>query len=240
MVGQAEPPADRSSLVLFEEEAPAGKIQTTGVGPFDLLGASAALSTAIRRLTRPTDVLWLRECRALFEDRYDLLLFDTAAAITVLSLNALVAADVVLIPVLPEYQPVVGGEQTYQTAQLVRKRLNPDMKAARFLLTMVDGRKKNHLAYRKYLRDRYENRVLKTVIRTCTTLSLSHRDGSSVFETNPRARGSIDYAAATDELLGLFEEQGLRPAPKHGFENDTSGVREPAEGSVLVTNSPLT
>lgn len=205
MMGESEAAPNQSSLVLFEENLEPQKVPITKLKTFDLIPASAALSSAIRRLTKPTDVLWLREFVGGMESRYNMIIFDTAAAVTVFSLNALVSSNFVVIPVLPEYQPTIGAEQTYQTAQVVRKRLNPDLAPPQFLLTMVDGRKKNHLGYRKYLRERYGDRVMRTVIRTCTTLSLTEQNGQTVFESNPTARGSIDYASAADELGKLFD-----------------------------------
>ncbi|MCZ6705781.1 MAG: ParA family protein [Bacteroidetes bacterium] len=205
MMGETEAVAKLSSLVLFEEDIESEKVPITQLRTFDLVPSSAALSSAIRRLTKPTDVLWLREFVDCMDKHYDLIIFDIAAAVTVFSLNALVASNFVVIPVLPEYQPVLGGEQTYQTAQVVRKRLNPDLAPPKFLLTMVDGRKRNHLGYRKYLRERYGEHVMRTVIRTCTALSLTRQNGQTVFESDPQARGSIDYASAADELGKLFD-----------------------------------
>jgi chromosome partitioning protein len=186
MMGLPEPSPDASSLRLFKQDTDAAApIQT--LPAFDLIPSSPALSAAMRRLTKPTDVLWAK-----------------AAAVTVYSLNALVASDAVIIPVLPEYQPVVGAEQTFQTVSMVRKRLNPSLVHQRFLFTMVDGRKKNHRAYRKYLRDKYDNQVLSHIVRTCTSLSLSSRSGSSVFEAGTMSRGAIDYANVADEWLGIM------------------------------------
>ena len=203
---------------MFEENLEPEKLPITKLKTFDLIPSSAALSSAIRRLTKPTDVLWLREFVDCMENRYDIIVFDTAAAVTVFSLNALVASNFVLIPVLPEYQPIIGGEQTYQTSRVVRKRLNPDLALPQFLLTMVDGRKKNHLGYQKYLRERYGNRVMRTVIRTCTTLSLTKQNGQTVFESDAHARGSIDYAGAADELGQLFNFVEKEDAGFQGLE----------------------
>ncbi len=218
MMGESEAAPNQSSLVLFEENLEPEKLPITKLKTFDLIPSSAALSSAIRRLTKPTDVLWLREFVDCMENRYDIIVFDTAAAVTVFSLNALVASNFVLIPVLPEYQPIIGGEQTYQTSQVVRKRLNPDLALPQFLLTMVDGRKKNHLGYQKYLRERYGNRVMRTVIRTCTTLSLTKQNGQTVFESDTHARGSIDYASAADELGQLFNFVEKEDAGFQGLE----------------------
>jgi len=105
----------------------------------------------------------------------------------------------------------VGAEQSFQTALVVRKKLNPGLNKARFLFTMVDARKRNHFMYRRYMRDKYKDSVLSSIIRTSTSLSVTKQDGRTVFETSPQARGSIDYANATDELLGYFNSPAYSP-----------------------------
>ena len=203
MMGQPEPEVSASSLMLFEQEL-GSKLPIIQLPTFDLIPSSLALSTAQRRLTKPTDVLWAKEYIQSEIKGYDVVVLDTAAAVTVYSLNALVASDLVVIPVLPEYQPVIGAEQTYQTVKMVQKKLNPGLSVCRFLFTMVDGRKRNHLAYRKYLREKYGDDVLNGIIRTCTTLSVSSRDGRTVYDSNPTARGAIDYANLADEVISYF------------------------------------
>ncbi|PIQ63628.1 MAG: cobyrinic acid a,c-diamide synthase [Bacteroidetes bacterium CG12_big_fil_rev_8_21_14_0_65_60_17] len=204
MVGVGEPVPAASSAVLFDPDAKADRVlPILDTGSFALMPSSPALSSGMRKLTRPVDVLWLKE----FVERdapslgYDILLFDTAAAVTVYSLNALAASNHVVIPVLPEYQPVVGAEQTWQTAQMVRKKLNPGLDEPSFLLTMVDGRKQNHRSYRAYMREKYGPHVMRQIIRTCTTLSISHGPGGNVYSRNAHARGAVDYAGAAEELL---------------------------------------
>jgi chromosome partitioning protein len=165
----------------------------------------------MRRLNKPTDVLWTREAIGDLP-AYDVVLFDTAAAVTVFSLNALVASQYVVVPVTPEYQPVVGAEQTHRTVAMVRDKLNPDLEAPLFLFTQVDARKRNHHQYRHYLRKHYGDRVMECVIRTSASLSTSHSDGTTVFEHDPYSRGARDYANAADELLTyLFPEDESEP-----------------------------
>ena len=213
MMGQPEPAPENSSLVLFQEEL-SHSPPVVHLPTFDLIPSSPALSSAMRKLNKPTDILWAREYLQSMNEKYDIVVLDTAAAVTVYSLNALVAADVVVIPILPEYQPVVGGEQTYQTVKMVQKKLNPGLKGVKMLLTMVDGRKKNHFAYRHYLREKYNEDVLSGIIRTCTTLSVSNQEGYSVYDVNPQARGAIDYANAAEEISGVFEEPPAPPIPE--------------------------
>jgi len=199
MLGVADPEESASSLMLFEQRS-LKDIPTIDMKGFKLLPSSLALTRAMRRLNKPTDVFWLKEGLDGAE-AYDFVLFDTAAAVTVFSLNALVASDHVLIPVTPEYQPVLGAEQTFQTVKLVQDKLNPALAPPLFLFTQVDARKRTHHQYRAYFRKTYGEAVMRSVIRTSASLSSSLRDGSTTFDTDPYSRGARDYANATDELL---------------------------------------
>lgn len=216
MMGQSEPEVSASSLVLFDQDLTAAP-PILKLPNFDLIPSSPALSTALRRLTKPTDVLWVKEYIQSQLRGYDVVVLDTAAAVTVYSLNALVASDLVIIPVLPEYQPVVGAEQTYQTVKMVQKSLNPGLSASKFLFTMVDARKRNHHAYRGYLREKYQEDVMTGIVRTCTTLSVSSHDGRSVYDTNPAARGAIDYANIAEEVSVMFQDRFGHTARSHGW-----------------------
>jgi chromosome partitioning protein len=198
-VGEAKP--DRSSHVMFDDDATYDPGSVASLPAFDLLPSSSRLSATLRRLNRPQDVLWVREFAEQHFAEYDYVLYDTAAAVTVYSLNSLVASRLVVIPVLPEYQPVVGAEQTFQTALTVKKKLNPSLLTPVFLLTMVDARKKDHRAYGNYLRERYGPVVLEQVVRTSASLSATRQDGRTAFDYDPRGRGAVDYANVADGIL---------------------------------------
>ncbi|CAM3293478.1 ParA family protein [Rhodothermus bifroesti] len=201
VMGIPEPPEEASVLALFNPSLSLQEVQRHRVGGFDLLPSSTGLTRVMRQLNRPTDVFWAKEALAKGGVDYDVVIFDTAAAVTVYSLNALVASQHVLVPVTPEYQPVLGAEQTAQTVHLVREKLNPTLHPPLFLFTQVDARKRTHQLYRRYLSRRYGDRVLETVIRTSASLAQSFEDGSTVFTQDPYSRGARDYANATDELL---------------------------------------
>jgi chromosome partitioning protein len=211
MVGVDEPPVEESSLAFFEDDTVLNKIPVHETSKFDLIPYSGNLVNAARRLNKPTDVFWIKEALDVAHP-YDVILIDTAAAVTVYSLNALVAGRHVLVPVVPEYQPVVGAEQTYQTCQLVRENLNPELKDPYFLFTQVDGRKRSHQQYQQYIRNIYESRVLNNVIRTSTSLSETEADGTTIFDHDISSRGARDYANVTDELL---QRMGIAP-PQNG------------------------
>jgi ATPases involved in chromosome partitioning len=225
-----EPSPDATVAALFDPSADLANLAVQEVSGFDVVPSSSSLTKRMRELNKPTDVLWAREALQRATLDYDLVLFDTAAAVTVYSLNALVASQHVLIPVLPEYQAVVGAEQTYQTTELVKTKLNPMLRSRTFLFTQVDGRKRIHRTYQQYLRKKYGDIVLDNVIRTSTSLAESREGGTTVFDHDSSARGARDYANATDELL-----QRVRRVETA----DEDPEATPANGSIDPEDVPL-
>ena len=228
----AEPPPRASVAALFQPGVDVETLTVQNVSGFDLLPSSGTLTKRMRELNKPTDVLWVREALQNSELDYDLVLFDTAAAVTVYSLNALVASRHVLVPVLPEYQAVVGAEQTFQTTDLVQNKLNPRLQSRTFLFTQVDARKRIHRTYQQYLREKYGENVLDNVIRTSTSLAESRDGGKTVFDHDSTARGARDYANATDELL--------RRLQRIEQEKQTNGsMSSPEEEAIEAKDVPL-
>jgi chromosome partitioning protein len=212
-----EPPVEESVLALFDPDLDPRNVQARSLSAFDLIPSTSRLTKYMRKLNKPTDVLWIRETLEALKPSYDAIVFDTAAAVTVYSLNALVASQHVVIPVLPEYQGVVGAEQTFQTTSLVRDRLNPNLQTRSFLFTNVDARKRIHQTYQQYIRRKYGNFAMESIIRTSTSLAEAHENGTTVFDHDPTARGARDYANATDELLRrVTEGVEIESAPKNG------------------------
>ncbi len=198
-LGITEPEEAASSAMLFQPQVPLSDVPRVRVHDFDLLPSSTALTKRMRKLNKPTDVLWARETIPEIGE-YDLVLIDTAAAFTTYSLNAMVASRHVLIPVMPEYQPIVGAKQTHHTITMVRQKLNPNLRDPFFMLSLVDGRKRNHTHYRNYLRTEFGDLVLTTEIRTSTALSVRFPNQGSVFQHAPRSRGAVDFMKAAEEL----------------------------------------
>ena len=236
-MGIEEPPSDQSVAAFFDADADPGRIPIQEAAGFDLIPSSSTLTRRMRDLNKPTDVLWVREALQRLDLEYDLLLFDTAAAVTVYSLNALVASQHVLIPVLPEYQSVVGGEQTYQTTQLVENKLNPRLDTRQFLFTQVDARKRMHKTYREYIREKYGAEVLDTIIRTSTSLAKTRDGATTIFDHDPSSRGALDYANATDELMARLqsasEDASPEGAPAAAAPNDLSAAAAPEVSEML-------
>ncbi len=200
MVGAAEPEESRSSLLLFDLDGRVSQASLLNRPWFDVLPGSSKMPKYLRSLTRSSDVLWIREALAGAAIDHDIIIIDTAAAVTAYSLGSLVAADHVVIPVAPEFQPMVGAEQSFRTAYTIREKLNPSMQDPAFLVTQFDARKRLHHQYRSYLQDKYAGFVLDRVVRTSASLANSYSDGTTVFDHEPRSRGAIDYANVVDEF----------------------------------------
>ena len=204
MMGVEEPPVKRSSMMLFAPEVDLKDVSFYQTKAFDLLPSSARLTRLMRKLVRPIDVFWVKEALTCLE-KYDLVFIDTAAAVTVYSLNALVASHGVIIPVTPEYQSVVGAEQAFRTAKMIKEKLQPKLVLPLFLFTQVDARKRAHQVLRHYISDRYTGRILNRLIRTSTNLAQTGVDGTSIFSSAPKSRGAVDYANVADELWNFVE-----------------------------------
>ena len=221
-MGVEEPPPEATVAALFDPSVDLSALEVQDVSGFDLLPSSSTLTKRLRDLNKPTDVLWVREALQRARLDYDAVLFDTAAAVTVFSLNALVASRHVVVPVLPEYQAVVGAEQTFQTIELVENKLNPRLQSRNFLLTQVDARKRIHRTYQQYLREKYGDLVLENVVRTSTSLAESREGGTTVFDHDSSARGARDYANVTDELVRRVRRVESEEAPDPGPAPDST------------------
>jgi len=189
-----------SSLNLFEPDSHLSDLEILHLPSFDLLPCTDGLIQKSQKLTHVTDMFLLKESIQGLTG-YDAVILDTAAAITVYVLNALVATDILMIPVTPELQSVHGASQTWDTAKEIREKWNPGLKIAMFLLTNVHGRKKVHRQYSKYMRKKYGHLVMDSVIRTCSSLAVACKDGRTVYETQILSRGARDYASVADELI---------------------------------------
>jgi chromosome partitioning protein len=205
MLGIDEPKDERKSVMqLFNPDATWDQQHIEKLESFDFIPSSTALTNLLRKLTKPMDVLWLKEILRQ-KNEYDFILIDSSSSVTVYTLNALVASDLVIIPVIPEYLPVIGADQTFQTCFLVRSKLNPDMKLPYFLLTQVDARKSIHKKYRQYLLKNYKGQVLKTPIQTNTQLSEESLNGRTIFSVAANSKGTADFANVTDEILKIVK-----------------------------------
>jgi chromosome partitioning protein len=144
------------------------------------------------------------------DQRPDYVLIDCPPSLGLLTLNALVAGDEVLIPIQCEYYALEGLGQLISNIDLVRAHLNPGISVSTILLTMYDGRTKLADQVADEVRSHFGDLVLKAVIPRNVRVSEAPGYGQSVLTYDPGSRGSTSYVEAARELA----ERGSRLEPR--------------------------
>jgi chromosome partitioning protein len=181
-------------------------IVSSGRTQLDVAPASRALAGAQVELVDMPDrerrlVLALEE----ITPRYDVVLLDTPPSLGILTLNALVAADLLLAPVQCEYLALEGVAQLMETIELVRATLNPRLELLGMLMTMFDPRTRLSPQVVEEVRRHFPDHTLRTVIPRSVRLSEAPSYGKPVLEYEPTSRGASAYADLAQELI----ERGL-------------------------------
>jgi chromosome partitioning protein len=134
---------------------------------------------------------------------YDYILIDCAPSLSVLTVNALVAADSVLIPTQPQYFSMAGIQMFYDTFSKIRKKMNPSLSIEGVLVTMMDNRPNFTKELVSQLRNAYGDvfRVFETEIPTSIRMSESNARGKSIFEFDRKGKVAAAYEKLTQEVI---------------------------------------
>ena len=135
---------------------------------------------------------------------YDYILIDCAPSLSVLTVNALVAADSVLIPTQPQYFSTAGLQMFYETISRIRKKLNPSLSIEGVLVTMMNNRPNFTKDLVAQLREIYGGvfRVFDTEIPTSIRMTESSARGKSIFAYDPKGKVAAAYEKLTQEVIG--------------------------------------
>jgi chromosome partitioning protein len=161
----------------------------------DLTGAEIELVSAVARETR------LRKAIAEVTSRYDFILIDCPPSLGLLTLNALTAADTVLVPLQCEYYAMEGLSQLLNTVDLVKGALNPALGREGILLTMFDPRNKLCHQVADDVRAHFKDEVFTSVIPRNVRLSESPSFGKPVILYDVTSKGATAYLALADEVI---------------------------------------
>lgn len=163
----------------------------------DLAGSEIELVNRMRREYLLDDAVkeFLRNDKDV-----DVLLIDCPPSLGLLTVNAFVAADEVLIPIQAEYYALEGVSQLWKTIDMIRQHLNPRLDIGHILLTMVDGRTKLSSEVSAEVRQHFTWRVLETEIPRAVRISEAPGYGQSVINYDPRGPGTVAYRMAAMEL----------------------------------------
>ena len=140
---------------------------------------------------------------------YDYILLDCMSSLGMVTMNALVAADSVLIPVQAQYLSAKGLEQLLQTVSKVRRQINPKLKIDGIVLTMVDKRTNYAKEISSLVRSVYGGniKVFKTDIPHSVRAAEISAEGKSIFEHDPKGKVAEAYRELTKEVIAIGEKK---------------------------------
>lgn len=143
----------------------------------------------------------LQRALAPVRDEYDFILIDNAPSLGLLTVNALTAADSVIIPVQPEFYALEGIGKLLQTIRLVQGKTNPGLAIEGFLITLYDGRTKVHTQVAGELRDYIKDMVFKTIIQHNVRLAEAPTHGKPIVLYDAMSNGTNNYLNLAREVL---------------------------------------
>jgi len=204
---------ERSSFdVLLQECSAADAIVHIEPGGFDLIPGNQDLTAAEVRLLgllAGREVKLKQALAPLKKSDYDLILIDCPPALNMLTLNALVAADTVLIPMQCEYYALEGLSSLLSTIEQIRDSINPELKLEGILRTMHDPR--NNLANEvsAQLIEHFDEKVFRTVIPRNVRLAEAPSFGKPALYHDKESRGALAYLALAGEMIRREEELAI-------------------------------
>jgi chromosome partitioning protein len=165
------------------------------VANIDLAGAELALASVIgRERALGRALMGVRE-------KYDYILVDTPPSLGLLTINALTAADAVIVPVQCEYLSLRGLAQLERTLELVRENLNPNVRISGILPTLYDARTLHGAEAVELLRSNFGDLVFDTVVRKTIKFAEAPVQGSSVLKYAPHSDAAESYRSLAREVL---------------------------------------
>jgi chromosome partitioning protein len=187
--------------VLSRGVAAADAVRATSIEHLSILASTADLAGANMELPRlPGSENRLRDALAPIRDRYAFVLLDCPPSLGPLTINALVAADRVIVPVQTEYFALEGLAGLLDTLSLVQRELNPRLTVAGMLLTMHDPRTKLAQDVEREVREHFPSLVFDTVIPRNVRLGEAPSFGRPVIHHDPHCAGSEAYFELAKEV----------------------------------------
>lgn len=175
----------------------------------NLIGANVELIQNERRAFQ------LREALEAEREKFEFIVLDCPPALDLLTLNALVAADRLLVPMQAEYFALEGISELVHTLERVRAGFNPKLEIEGVLLTMYDDRTNLAQQVTENLREFFKDKLFKTVIPRNVRLAEAPSYGKPVMLYDPRSRGAESYRDLADELLTRNKIESPRAKERH-------------------------
>lgn len=167
----------------------------------DLLGREMILRTGLHRMINTN------------QKKYDYIILDCSPSLNLLTINGLVAARLLLIPIQTHYFSLEGMKELFSTLKIVKERLNADLDILGILPTLVDTRTRMNKEILTQIQDYFKGKVFQTIIRMNIKLAEAQTYKKSIFDFDPHSYGAQDYTALTEEVVSLT--QNIAQAPQN-------------------------
>ena len=185
--------------VIINDVAAKDAIVSTKFG--DVLPSSPDLAgAAVELLTMDSPNFRLKNALEAVKGEYDVIFIDCPPSLELLTVNALAAADSILVPVQCEYFALEGLADLMTTLRLIKKRINPNLEIFGVLLTMYDGRTNFSNQVAQEVRKHFPGKVFATVIPRNVRLAEAPSHGLPVTSYDKSSRGAVAYKAVTEEI----------------------------------------
>ena len=201
-LGKADADSNTVYEVLLGEAEAKDAIVHTDFGTLDLMPTAIELAGAeIELVSVPNREGLLKAALDTLRDQYDYIFVDCPPSLSLLTLNALTAADSVLIPIQCEYYALEGVGQLVNTVKLMRKRLNPELRVEGILLTMFDARTNLCAQVVQEVRSHFRDEAFETMIPRNVRLSEAPSYGLPIHVYDARCTGTQAYRELARELI---------------------------------------
>ncbi|MGB0732254.1 MAG: ParA family protein [Pontibacterium sp.] len=187
-------------------------IKNTPAG-YDLIGANGDLTAAeVELLSHPRREVRLKNALSSLNDKYDYILIDNPPSLNLLTVNALVASSGVIVPMQCEYYALEGISALMNTIEMIKERLNPELKIEGILRTMFDPRTSLGKDVNTHLIDYFQDLVYRTVIPRNIRLAEAPSHGLPVIKYDKSSRGAVAYLALAGEVIRRHKKTASKDA----------------------------
>ncbi len=177
-------------------------IYSTNVNKLEIIPSKINLAKLEAKLVGDFDAIFrLRDRLENLRSNYDLIFIDTPPTLGLITVNALVAANHVLIPIQSSYFALEGTDDLLETIEKVRARPNPDLALLGVLVTLFDRRTALSKDVETHIRKVFGDKTFQTVITRSVRLEESPAHKEAIFSYAPKSSGAIEYKKLSEEVL---------------------------------------
>ncbi len=217
-IGEEKPSLEFTTYQLFVENSDCQSIiKSTKIKNLDIIPASSDLSGAeLELVNRERREFALKNKIEAIAKKYDFVLIDCPPSIGLMTINALVSSNYIIIPLQCEYYALEGLGQLLNTYQLVQSNLNPGLEIGGVILTMADFRTNLTQQVIEEVRNYFKEKAFETVIPRSVKLSEAPSFGQPAVTYDPQNRGSKSYVEVAREFIKRFSKSGTSKMAETG------------------------